>query len=118
MMFIKQLVEKRNTCELARHLTGSPERSEYFLAGLKDGGASMLASKIKNIPYQFTKRLFTYNSKELCTCHGIGVALRGFFHIHDLLERLPRTTASTSNGAFARVLKITRKFKQYTEVIN
>ena len=59
-----------------------------------------------------------HNSKELCTCHGIGVALRGFFHIHDLLERLPRTTASTSNGAFARVLKITRKFNQYTEVMS
>jgi len=27
-------------------LTGTPERSEYFLAGLNEGGASMWVSKI------------------------------------------------------------------------
>lgn len=31
--------------EMGNQLTGNPDKSEYFLAGLKDGGASILPSK-------------------------------------------------------------------------
>ena len=34
-------------------LTGSPERSEYFMAGLKEGGASIIPSETENNQHEY-----------------------------------------------------------------